>query len=179
MTHQEITKDTNNSIRNAISVSYETEQIGATSLNELVKQKEQLNNLHNKLDNIERNQHKANKMVNVIFSIGEYFTNLFTKEPTISKTNSTNTLHLPKTTKINPESKSSIQNTTLLMENIPKSESDELLDQLAISVSKLKNTSYDMNNEIDEQKNTIDSLTIRTDNVNTNLKKINIKIAKI
>ncbi|XWV24959.1 synaptosomal-associated protein [Tupanvirus deep ocean] len=172
----ETVNESNRILRNALSVSYETEGIAADTLGELADQGDRLKNLHGKLDNIDKNQYQANRYLNVISSIGGYIRNSFSKpapSPTATKyvVQDTNT----SSNKIqNIQFNKQIKQTTKI-----QNETDELLDELSLSLGRLKEMGNHMSTEINNHNKILEDLNERVDKTNHGMKKLNDKIVRI
>ncbi|XWV26208.1 synaptosomal-associated protein 29 [Tupanvirus soda lake] len=172
----EIVNESNQILRSALAVSYETEGIAADTLGELVDQGGRLKNLHGKLDNIEKNQYQAKRYLNVISSIGGYIKNSLSKpvtSPNMLKNTEQTIAILPNKTIDMQHTKQAKQTTKV------QNETDELLDELALSLARLKEMGINMSTEIDEHNKVLDGLNERVDKTNYHMEKLNDKIVRI
>ena len=172
---QEQTKRSEELLKTALSVSEETNAVGAEILNNLAIQGEQLGKLHGKLDNIDNNQVQANKYLNVISSVGGYISNLFAKDN--KPIRSLHAINLRLGDKVSDIPNKPMQNKTI--QQTKSNENNELLDQLSNSIGRLKEMGTHINTELDSQNETIDQLDQHVDHTTNRMRKLNYKIIKL
>jgi hypothetical protein len=171
----QIIQQNNQIIKNALSTSYQTEEIATDTFGELSNQGIQLKNLQDGLDNIGENQHNANNHLNIISSISGYIKNKFGKTSLVPIKNKTRVDPIKNKITVDREIST---NTINNKKTQSKSETNKLLDELSVSLLRLKEMGNNVSIELQNQSKTLDDLNEHVDETNNNMKKLNDRIKK-
>lgn len=164
------------SLKQCVSIAYETEQIGADTIRDLSDQGERLSKLDTSLDQIQDNQVYSAEIIKSMRGYWSRMTSPFSKIPIIK----TAPFNEPK--KSHTIKSSHVQHvvpTSLLSDTATEQqhklyiEGEMLLEQVSDSVGRLKGMATQMGTEIDNQNELLDHLNNRVTHSTTNIKRLN------
>jgi uncharacterized coiled-coil protein SlyX len=156
---QSVKKDI--TIKDIIRKTKETNDIATSTIEVLSKQEEQLNGVHNKLNELSESVNRSNKIIKRMLSFSQSFYDSFiTKKQVVNETKSDNT-------KQENQGFDIIKNKDLkISHDKPKDDYDLLLDE----INMLKEKSYVIKAQLTTQNNIIEGINEGVDKNNANLK---------
>jgi len=165
--------------RDILKIIDESINIGSKSLELLNKQYEQLQKINKNTDNINNNLETSSSILSEIKYF--FFPRKVTKIDKFSKDLiddvPENNIFVPK---INDDNISKKKNK--FVEFVDADQEDELdnnLDDIDTGVASLKNIALEMNYSLDRDKELLNKVNLKSDIINSNMKKINKEITKI
>ncbi|GFQ96511.1 synaptosomal-associated protein 29 [Trichonephila clavata] len=178
------------STNNSIGLLHESEQVGILTAEELVKQREQLENIEENLDFINSTMRTSQKHINSLKSIFGGIKNYFSKggqqDPTVSipvdvserkhSTALNNTIDNLKsdTRLIKTPSPVATKSTNNIEEKLDKN-----LEFMSMGLGRLKNLAIGLNDEIEQQNEMIDTIHNKADKADETLEYQNRQIKRI
>ncbi|XP_070500124.1 synaptosomal-associated protein 29 [Chironomus tepperi] len=190
---KEIENRTLDSSQRSIGLLRETEQVGIATAQELLKQREQLENTRDQLDTINTSlkfsQRHLTGIKSMFGGLKNYLSGKSEFEPSKMSPSSSNSSSIASPTADERYS----QHPTTRLRNDPQMQQkqqmagnvnfnqqlDRNLDEMCDSLSRLKGLAIDLNGEIDSQNDLIDQITDKTEDVDIKIGKQNQQMFKI